>query len=174
MHAEWFCYPSGHYNATVVAAVRAAGFRGSTTVVPGWASPSEDPYRLPRLRVLAGTSPQELLAQIEGIRGDAPPRPVLPRVTRTAALAGALALAVAAVLLALPGHVGAARAPAAVLIDGAATGPAVAVAAQPVGLSVEYGCSPSSSAPVAARPARSWPRCEAWLADASDRRGLPG
>jgi peptidoglycan/xylan/chitin deacetylase (PgdA/CDA1 family) len=61
---NWFCYPSGHYNATVIAAVRAAGFIGSTTVVPGWAARSEDPYRLPRLRVLGGTSPATLLQQI--------------------------------------------------------------------------------------------------------------
>jgi peptidoglycan/xylan/chitin deacetylase (PgdA/CDA1 family) len=71
---NWFCYPSGHYNATVIAAVKAAGYVGSTTVVPGWASPSEDRYRLPRLRVLGGTSPQSLLEQIAAIRSDpAPP-----------------------------------------------------------------------------------------------------
>jgi len=73
--ARWFCYPSGHYNATVVAAVKAAGYLGSTTVTPGWASPSEDPYRLPRLRVLAGTTPGALLAELAAIRGDAPPGP---------------------------------------------------------------------------------------------------
>jgi peptidoglycan/xylan/chitin deacetylase (PgdA/CDA1 family) len=61
---NWFCYPSGHYNATVIAAVRAAGFVGSTTVLPGWATRSDDPFRLPRLRVLAGTTPSALLAQI--------------------------------------------------------------------------------------------------------------
>ncbi|MBV9603934.1 MAG: polysaccharide deacetylase family protein [Solirubrobacterales bacterium] len=61
---NWFCYPSGHYNATVIAAVKAAGFVGSTTVIPGWASPGEDPFRLPRLRVLGGTSPTALLQQI--------------------------------------------------------------------------------------------------------------
>ena len=71
--ADWFCYPSGQYDPAVVAAVRAAGFRGSTTVVPGWASPSDDPYRLPRLRVLGGTSPQSLLGELDGIRGDPPP-----------------------------------------------------------------------------------------------------
>jgi peptidoglycan/xylan/chitin deacetylase (PgdA/CDA1 family) len=74
VHANWFCYPSGHYNATVIAAVRAAGYEGSTTVVPGWAHREEDPYRLHRLRVLGGTSPQELLAQITSIRGE-PPAP---------------------------------------------------------------------------------------------------
>jgi peptidoglycan/xylan/chitin deacetylase (PgdA/CDA1 family) len=71
---NWFCYPSGHYNATVIAAVKAAGYTGSTTVVPGWASPSEDRYRLHRLRVLGGTSPQALLAEIAAIRED-PPAP---------------------------------------------------------------------------------------------------
>jgi peptidoglycan/xylan/chitin deacetylase (PgdA/CDA1 family) len=70
---NWFCYPSGHYDATVVAAVRAAGYRGSTTVVPGWAHPSDDRYHLPRLRVLGGTSPTALLALIAAIRDDPPP-----------------------------------------------------------------------------------------------------
>jgi peptidoglycan/xylan/chitin deacetylase (PgdA/CDA1 family) len=71
---NWFCYPSGHYNATVIEAVKAAGFTGSTTVVPGWAHPSDDRYRLHRLRVLGGTSPTELLSLIEGARA-APPAP---------------------------------------------------------------------------------------------------
>jgi peptidoglycan/xylan/chitin deacetylase (PgdA/CDA1 family) len=66
---DWFCYPSGHYDPTVIAAVRAAGFVGSTTVVPGWASRADDRYRLPRLRVLGGTSPSGLLAQIAAARG---------------------------------------------------------------------------------------------------------
>jgi peptidoglycan/xylan/chitin deacetylase (PgdA/CDA1 family) len=61
---NWFCYPSGHYDSTVIDAVRAAGFIGSTTVVPGWASRTDDPYRLPRLRVLGGTSGAALLEQI--------------------------------------------------------------------------------------------------------------
>jgi peptidoglycan/xylan/chitin deacetylase (PgdA/CDA1 family) len=72
---NWFCYPSGHYNATVLAEVKAAGFVGSTTVVPGWASPTEDPYRLPRLRVLGGTGPQELLEEIAAIHSDSSPPP---------------------------------------------------------------------------------------------------
>jgi peptidoglycan/xylan/chitin deacetylase (PgdA/CDA1 family) len=69
---NWFCYPSGHYDASVIAAVRAAGYEGSTTVVPGWASPHEDPYRLHRLRVLGGTSGQQLLALIQGTRAEGP------------------------------------------------------------------------------------------------------
>jgi peptidoglycan/xylan/chitin deacetylase (PgdA/CDA1 family) len=70
---NWFCYPSGHYDATVIDEVKAAGYVGSTTVVPGWAAPGQDPFRLPRLRVLGGTSPQALLAQIADARGGTPP-----------------------------------------------------------------------------------------------------
>jgi peptidoglycan/xylan/chitin deacetylase (PgdA/CDA1 family) len=72
--ADWFCYPSGHYNATVIAAVHAAGFIGATTVLPGWARRNDDPYRLPRLRVLGGTSGQALLRLIAQTR-TAPPAP---------------------------------------------------------------------------------------------------
>jgi peptidoglycan/xylan/chitin deacetylase (PgdA/CDA1 family) len=71
---NWFCYPSGHYDPTVVAAVKAAGYTGSTTVVPGWAHRDDDPYRLHRLRVLGGTSATQLLSEIAAIRDD-PPAP---------------------------------------------------------------------------------------------------
>jgi len=67
---NWFCYPSGHYNASVIAAVREAGFKGSTTVVPGWAHPGEDRYRLPRLRVLGGTGGAQLVSELQSIRDD--------------------------------------------------------------------------------------------------------
>jgi len=72
---RWFCYPSGRYDPAVVAAVRAAGFVGATTVSPGWADREDDPFRLPRLRVLGGTTPARLLALIAGSRraADAPP-----------------------------------------------------------------------------------------------------
>jgi peptidoglycan/xylan/chitin deacetylase (PgdA/CDA1 family) len=70
---NWFCYPSGHYDTTVIEAVRKAGYIGSTTVIPGWAGPASDPYRLPRLRVLGGTSPSALLEQIATYRTAAAP-----------------------------------------------------------------------------------------------------
>jgi peptidoglycan/xylan/chitin deacetylase (PgdA/CDA1 family) len=71
---NWFCYPSGHYDAAVLAEVKAAGYVGATTVLSGWADPSGDPYRLPRIRVLGGTSPQALLQLITGARAaPAPP-----------------------------------------------------------------------------------------------------
>jgi len=70
---NWFCYPSGQYDASVLAAVQAAGYRGSTTVVPGWAQPDSAPDRLPRLRVLGGTSGAQLVSELAAIRDDPPP-----------------------------------------------------------------------------------------------------
>jgi peptidoglycan/xylan/chitin deacetylase (PgdA/CDA1 family) len=75
---DWFAYPSGHYNATVVQALKAAGFMGSETVVPGWATRDDDPFRMPRLRVVGGTSPQALLAQIADAREAASAPPSYP------------------------------------------------------------------------------------------------
>jgi peptidoglycan/xylan/chitin deacetylase (PgdA/CDA1 family) len=72
---NWFCYPSGQYDATVIAAVRKAGYVGSTTVVPGWARRTGSPYRLPRLRVLGGTSASALLGLITRARAQPPPPP---------------------------------------------------------------------------------------------------
>jgi peptidoglycan/xylan/chitin deacetylase (PgdA/CDA1 family) len=65
---NWFCYPSGRYDATVVTAVRAAGYVGATTSASGWASAQADRFRLPRLQVVAGTSPSQLLSQITAAR----------------------------------------------------------------------------------------------------------
>jgi peptidoglycan/xylan/chitin deacetylase (PgdA/CDA1 family) len=65
---NWFCYPSGDFDANVVTAVRAAGYVGATTVIPGWSTPTENRYELPRLRVLGGTTPEELLALIADTR----------------------------------------------------------------------------------------------------------
>ncbi len=69
---NWFCYPSGLYDPAVVAAVKTAGYVGSTTVVPGWAHPDEDPYRLHRLRVLGGTTGRQLLALVAATRAQGP------------------------------------------------------------------------------------------------------
>ena len=75
---DWFCYPSGHYNDTVVAAVRAAGYVGATTVVPGWSRPTDDLYRLPRIRVLGGTTPTELLTLVANASSASPPPTAYP------------------------------------------------------------------------------------------------
>jgi peptidoglycan/xylan/chitin deacetylase (PgdA/CDA1 family) len=65
---RFFCYPSGRYDSAVIAAVKDAGYRGATTVAPGWASPSDDPYALPRLRVDRGTSAAALLQRVRSTR----------------------------------------------------------------------------------------------------------
>jgi peptidoglycan/xylan/chitin deacetylase (PgdA/CDA1 family) len=74
VQVNWFCYPSGHYDATVIDEVKHAGFVGSTTVIPGWAHGDDDRYTLPRLRVLGGTSGTQLLTQIATSK-DAGPTP---------------------------------------------------------------------------------------------------
>jgi peptidoglycan/xylan/chitin deacetylase (PgdA/CDA1 family) len=72
VQVNWFCYPSGHYDPTVIDAVDKAGFVGSTTVIPGWAHGSDDRFRLHRLRVLGGTSGAQLVAQIAGAKESGP------------------------------------------------------------------------------------------------------
>jgi peptidoglycan/xylan/chitin deacetylase (PgdA/CDA1 family) len=62
--AAFFCYPAGRFNAAVIAAVRAAGYRGATTEIPGVASARDDPFRLPRVRVAAGEPARDLLAAL--------------------------------------------------------------------------------------------------------------
>ncbi|MBJ7457795.1 MAG: polysaccharide deacetylase family protein [Thermoleophilaceae bacterium] len=47
---EFFCYPAGKFDATVVAAVEAAGYKGATTVLDGLATPDK-PYELKRIRI---------------------------------------------------------------------------------------------------------------------------
>ena len=47
---DFFCYPSGRYDAHVVAAVRRAGFLGATTTNYGLARP-QDLYTLGRIRI---------------------------------------------------------------------------------------------------------------------------
>jgi peptidoglycan/xylan/chitin deacetylase (PgdA/CDA1 family) len=52
--ANFFCYPAGQFDATVVAAVKAAGYLGATTTVPGFASPKQGMFTLDRVRVDRG------------------------------------------------------------------------------------------------------------------------
>jgi peptidoglycan/xylan/chitin deacetylase (PgdA/CDA1 family) len=58
---RFFCYPAGRYDARVEAAVRRAGFVGATTTQPGVASPHDDPYALPRVRVSPEQTPTQLV-----------------------------------------------------------------------------------------------------------------
>lgn len=65
---DTFCYPSGRYDARVVAAVRAAGYRAATTVVPGLARRGGNRMLLPRVRVNGSESAAGLLAAIAAAR----------------------------------------------------------------------------------------------------------
>lgn len=55
---DFFCYPSGRYNRSVIAAVRASGYLGATTTQPGLARRTS-PFRLSRIRIDAS----------DGVRG---------------------------------------------------------------------------------------------------------
>lgn len=64
-----FCYPAGKFDATVEAAVKAAGYRAATTELDGAAAPSQDPYALHRIRVNAGESGPTVLARVRASTG---------------------------------------------------------------------------------------------------------
>ncbi len=51
-----FCYPASKYDATVVAAVKAAGYTTATTENPGYATPNTNPLLLPRFEMQGGLS----------------------------------------------------------------------------------------------------------------------
>jgi peptidoglycan/xylan/chitin deacetylase (PgdA/CDA1 family) len=61
--AEFFCYPAGRYDARVVAAVRAAGYRGATTVDEGLGERGE-PFTLKRVRVNGSDTAASLLSRL--------------------------------------------------------------------------------------------------------------
>jgi peptidoglycan/xylan/chitin deacetylase (PgdA/CDA1 family) len=52
---NFFCYPGGAYDATVIAATERAGYAGATTTNPGDATPFAGLYTLPRIHVTAAT-----------------------------------------------------------------------------------------------------------------------
>ena len=58
---DFFCYPYGRFDATVQAAVRAAGYKAATTTRRGAASPQDDPFALDRIIVTPNHSPKRLL-----------------------------------------------------------------------------------------------------------------
>jgi peptidoglycan/xylan/chitin deacetylase (PgdA/CDA1 family) len=49
-----FCYPAGRFDDTVIAAVKAAGYTGATTEIPGYAT-REAPFELARFEILGST-----------------------------------------------------------------------------------------------------------------------
>jgi hypothetical protein len=62
--ASFLCYPAGRYDARVQAAARAAGYLAATTVEPGIASPSADPFALPRIRINGTDAPATVLRNV--------------------------------------------------------------------------------------------------------------
>jgi peptidoglycan/xylan/chitin deacetylase (PgdA/CDA1 family) len=60
---EFFCYPLGHYDAQVIAAVKAAGFRGATTENPGLAR-ADAPFTLARIRIEPGDGVHGLVEKL--------------------------------------------------------------------------------------------------------------
>jgi peptidoglycan/xylan/chitin deacetylase (PgdA/CDA1 family) len=65
---DFFAYPSGAFDATVVEAVRTAGFEGATTTEYGLARPSE-PFRLDRIAVSRSDGVAGLAAKLGRLGG---------------------------------------------------------------------------------------------------------
>jgi peptidoglycan/xylan/chitin deacetylase (PgdA/CDA1 family) len=63
---DFFCYPSGRYDAHVLAAVRAAGFFGATSEGFRRASPRDGLLTLPRIRVDGSDGVSGLAAKLGG------------------------------------------------------------------------------------------------------------
>lgn len=70
---SFLCYPAGRYDARVQAAARAAGYQAATTVEPGIASPSADPFALPRIRVNGTDAPATVLRNVRAGTASAGP-----------------------------------------------------------------------------------------------------
>lgn len=60
-----FCYPSGRFDETVIAAVEAAGYTGATTEIPGFAT-KDHPYELARIEVLGSWTIGDLAEAMRG------------------------------------------------------------------------------------------------------------
>lgn len=60
-----FCYPSGRFDGTVIAAVEAAGYTGATTEIPGLAT-KDHPYELARIEVLGNWTVGDLASALGG------------------------------------------------------------------------------------------------------------
>jgi peptidoglycan/xylan/chitin deacetylase (PgdA/CDA1 family) len=66
-----FCYPAGRFDATVEAAVKAAGYRAATTELPGAAHARGDRFQLPRIRIDRGDSAAAVVARVRAALGSA-------------------------------------------------------------------------------------------------------
>ncbi len=65
---DFFCYPSGRYDARVVNAVRRAGYLGATTTNYGLAWP-RDIYTLGRIRINGSDRVTGFARKLEGLSG---------------------------------------------------------------------------------------------------------
>jgi peptidoglycan/xylan/chitin deacetylase (PgdA/CDA1 family) len=69
--AAYFCYPAGRFDARVVAAVRAAGYRAATTTQPGLGAPGMR-FTLDRIRVDGADGVRGLLTKLAHPQSVAP------------------------------------------------------------------------------------------------------
>ena len=60
-----FCYPAGRFDSTVIASVKAAGYVGATTEIPGYAS-RDKPYELARFEILGSSGVSGLAEDLAG------------------------------------------------------------------------------------------------------------
>jgi peptidoglycan/xylan/chitin deacetylase (PgdA/CDA1 family) len=60
-----FCYPAGAFDEGVIAAVKAAGYTGATTEIPGYAT-RDAPYELARFEILGSTGVSGLAEDLMG------------------------------------------------------------------------------------------------------------
>jgi peptidoglycan/xylan/chitin deacetylase (PgdA/CDA1 family) len=58
-----FCYPAGRFDKTVIDAVRAAGYTGATTEIPGYANRTH-PFELSRFEILGSTAVAGMAADL--------------------------------------------------------------------------------------------------------------
>jgi len=64
----WVAYPYGLHSPGAVEAVKELGFRGGLTIAGRWVpSPLSDPYRVPRVNMAPGLTPQNFLLRLFGV-----------------------------------------------------------------------------------------------------------
>jgi peptidoglycan/xylan/chitin deacetylase (PgdA/CDA1 family) len=72
-----FCYPSGRYDDTVIAAVKAAGYRGATSEVPGLAT-SAHPSVLNRIEIQLDDGLSGFVSKLQAAEAGSPEAAVSP------------------------------------------------------------------------------------------------
>ena len=72
-----FCYPSGRYDSTVIAAIKAAGYRGATSEVPGLAT-SAHPYVLNRIEITLDDGLNGFVSKLNAAQAGTPDSSVSP------------------------------------------------------------------------------------------------